>query len=408
MLAKGGAKRSPGTWNRGLMSAVSATEMWTTAEFEGEQWTFDETVPSHFQRSSSTVDLLFQGTASLHPSLTSDGPLGLIHTSNDRAGYGIGATQKDTRSWTKDRLTGPTLPDQLPRGGINRPIDVASCNVVTRRAFTLIELLVVIAIIAILAAILFPVFAQAKESAKRTACLSNSKQQGTALLMYMSDADGMVAPAYQDLASGTYYDVWNQITPYSKSQDLFYCPDRTQTGCTGDIGNGDQTRCIGYGFNWGPLQTFTNGDFEGGLMDTYQVGDTWQGALGRSESVVVASADMFAFSDTHDRTWYTNSMNTGLSAWTGKTNHELVHGGRFNMNYLDGHAKMLPFKVGFARIVSRIPVHMMFPANPDNDTKWCADPSEVINVPSGLAKFTLPCGSVGSYFRQRVITWAPD
>src|SRR3954470_12195306 len=57
------------------------------------------------------------------------------------------------------------------------------------RGFTLIELLVVIAIIAILAAILFPVFAQAKEAAKKTACLSNSKQIGLGLIMYSADAD---------------------------------------------------------------------------------------------------------------------------------------------------------------------------------------------------------------------------
>src|ERR1700677_1343177 len=58
-----------------------------------------------------------------------------------------------------------------------------------KKAFTLIELLVVIAIIAILAAILFPVFAQAKEAAKKTSCLSNMKQLGLADIMYVNDHD---------------------------------------------------------------------------------------------------------------------------------------------------------------------------------------------------------------------------
>ncbi len=59
--------------------------------------------------------------------------------------------------------------------------------IILKRAFTLIELLVVIAIIAILAAILFPVFAQAKEAAKKTASLSNCKQVGTAINIYLAD-----------------------------------------------------------------------------------------------------------------------------------------------------------------------------------------------------------------------------
>jgi prepilin-type N-terminal cleavage/methylation domain-containing protein len=64
-------------------------------------------------------------------------------------------------------------------------------------AFTLIELLVVIAIIAILAAILFPVFARAREQARKTACLSNLKQIGTATLMYAQDYDETLCPPYK-------------------------------------------------------------------------------------------------------------------------------------------------------------------------------------------------------------------
>lgn len=86
--------------------------------------------------------------------------------------------------------------------------------------FTLIELLVVIAIIAILAAILFPVFAQAREKARQTGCLSNSKQMALAIHMYLQDYDELLPWAQQGTSVA-----WNQlIFPYVKNEQVFRCP----------------------------------------------------------------------------------------------------------------------------------------------------------------------------------------
>ncbi len=107
-----------------------------------------------------------------------------------------------------------------------------------RNGFTLIELLVVIAIIAILAAILFPVFAQAREKAKQSACLSNMKQIGLAMKLYADDCDGSCVSVYdwsQDVTGDGKIDnvSWgNKILPYTKSRSIFVCPsvrDRSKT-----------------------------------------------------------------------------------------------------------------------------------------------------------------------------------
>ena len=96
----------------------------------------------------------------------------------------------------------------------------------TRRAmgFTLIELLVVIAIIAILAAILFPVFARAREKARQTSCLSNAKQVDLACLMYAQDYDEMMVTGsgYQNTTIN-----WQlKVEPYIKNTQLLVCPSQ--------------------------------------------------------------------------------------------------------------------------------------------------------------------------------------
>ncbi|MEQ1823965.1 MAG: prepilin-type N-terminal cleavage/methylation domain-containing protein [Fimbriimonadaceae bacterium] len=102
-----------------------------------------------------------------------------------------------------------------------------------KRAFTLIELLVVIAIIAILAAILFPVFAQAKEAAKKTTCLSNMKQMGTAIFLYAGDSeDTLCQTSWESVLTpqsynpgGIYQIHWTYLMqPYIKNYDMFVCP----------------------------------------------------------------------------------------------------------------------------------------------------------------------------------------
>lgn len=146
-----------------------------------------------------------------------------------------------------------------------------------KRAFTLIELLVVIAIIAILAAILFPVFAQAKTAAKKTASLSNHKQVSMGMIMYAGDADdnlpltfypgnglactpGATFPNWNDTtqlpcsAAGGQVPGWPKLSqPYIKSWDLFRDPT---VGDTRGIYSGDYAwwfnwaRFSHYGYNW--------------------------------------------------------------------------------------------------------------------------------------------------------------
>src|SRR6201996_5203323 len=97
-------------------------------------------------------------------------------------------------------------------------------NQMHKRAFTLIELLVVIAIIAILAAILFPVFAQAKAAAKKTVDLSNLKQIGTSAFIYSNDFDDQLGDADAYGASVQTFQLAARMKPYPKNNQIWKAP----------------------------------------------------------------------------------------------------------------------------------------------------------------------------------------
>jgi len=102
----------------------------------------------------------------------------------------------------------------------------------TRKAFTLIELLVVIAIIAILASILFPVFARARENARKASCQSNLKQIGLGVMMYLQDYDETY-PWGNNYTNGYWYQL---LEPYTKNTQIFVCPTAGKIGYSGGYG----------------------------------------------------------------------------------------------------------------------------------------------------------------------------
>ena len=123
----------------------------------------------------------------------------------------------------------------------------------TRRGFTLIELLVVIAIIAILAAILFPVFARAREKARQTSCLNNVKEIDLAILMYAGDYDECLPFLYNVPPVGSRYGLIQITQPYINNWQIHNCPSADMLTSQSYLGHRS------YGYNINTFVVFTTG-----------------------------------------------------------------------------------------------------------------------------------------------------
>ena len=186
----------------------------------------------------------------------------------------------------------------------------------SRRGFTLIELLVVIAIIAILAAILFPVFAKAREKARQSSCLSNVKQLGLALLQYVQDYDETL-PVGQEVSwsptAGQSGFFGNGIQPYIKNWQIFICPSVTGYSNTWrNIG----TLAASYGYN---LLLNTN---SGSKMAAFP---------NSAETLTLVDARnpwLDSYASVYDRCG--DGDYGGTTVW---------HNDGVNVGFLDGHAK---------------------------------------------------------------------
>ncbi|MES2460745.1 MAG: DUF1559 domain-containing protein [Armatimonadota bacterium] len=200
------------------------------------------------------------------------------------------------------------------------------------RGFTLIELLVVIAIIAILAAILFPVFAQAREKARQTACLSNFKQIGNALMMYTQDYDETMP--FHSLGSGDWivanyndptifagfnpprYPWMYLIQPYLKNTQVFSCPNAPDN--TGAASPTALSRASYYGNGVVLGRAVAEIPNPASIIWSQEGPDTTKNAVTRPARI--------------------GEFGTVYRAWLASS-YSNIHSGGGNLLYCDGHAK---------------------------------------------------------------------
>jgi prepilin-type N-terminal cleavage/methylation domain-containing protein/prepilin-type processing-associated H-X9-DG protein len=201
-----------------------------------------------------------------------------------------------------------------------------------KRGFTLIELLIVIAIIALLAAILFPVFARARENARRSSCSSNLKQIGLGLMQYTQDYDERFVP--NDGINPVRRAWQDRLMPYLKSEQIFLCPSSTDNYQTISA---TEFRCS-YALN----SFYENDSTLGQMFNQFNVGSI--------ASVEDTVGTMF-IADGYDTTGQAigQIVNSGVALpaafpndfWTGQADLRARHLDTINVAFLDGHVKAM-------------------------------------------------------------------
>ena len=200
-----------------------------------------------------------------------------------------------------------------------------------RRGFTLIELLVVIAIIAILAAILFPVFARAREKARQSSCLSNLKQLGTAGMMYMQDYDEThwqtsAAHLTACMNAGNPDGVWYQaLSPYVKNAQVFKCPS-------------DRGQSAYYSTTWDERPGSTTGVYPSSIGRSFALSYGSNHNMGGAAMAQVQyPAETGMAVECTQLLVYERSSSGG--ELRGVIRNAARHNDQFNVAYFDGHAK---------------------------------------------------------------------
>ena len=228
------------------------------------------------------------------------------------------------------------------------------------RGFTLIELLVVIAIIAILASILLPVFAQAREKARGISCESNLKQLGTAVMMYTQDYDEKYPGTLGPNNTGYYQDVWGSggsyswdtmIYPYIKNIGVFKCPDDPMQlnagGVPSDTIHPEMGQVRSYSVNIDWYDACSEPGIDADNADPQCRGNLMT-PVGKSQASVPAPAttiflaERFIAGQTQNYTgsnWYSDTWPWGEPNGGGGGAPGNVHMGGNNFLFCDGHAK---------------------------------------------------------------------